>query len=140
MKTLAEGILKIGLVALLMAIPGIALADGERTVKITMSDAMRYDPSEITVKRGETVRFVATNGGKLVHEMVIGTRKELEEHAKHMRAHPHMEHHDAPGMLRLDPGKSGEMGYTFKRAGTFYYGCLEPGHFEAGMIGKIVVQ
>jgi uncharacterized cupredoxin-like copper-binding protein len=31
------------------------------------------------------------------------------------------------------------MKYTFKRTGTLYYGCLEPGHFEAGMIGKVTI-
>src|SRR5262249_20351467 len=111
-------------------------------VAVTMDDTMRYDPAEITVKAGERVRFAATNKGKLVHEIVIGTRKDLEEHAKHMREHPGMDHasHAGDGMLRVDPGKSGEMSYTFKRAGTFYYGCLEPGHFEAGMIGKVTVR
>jgi uncharacterized cupredoxin-like copper-binding protein len=115
-------------------------AFADRAIAVTMDDTMRYDPAEVSVKAGEKVRFVATNKGKLVHEMVIGTRKELEDHAKHMREHPDMQHHDHDGMLRLEPGKSGEMAYTFKRAGTFYYGCLEPGHFEAGMIGKVVVR
>ena len=115
-------------------------AAAERAIAVTMDDTMRYDPPEVTVKKGEKVRFVATNRGKLVHEMVIGTRKQLEDHAKHMREHPGMEHHDHDGVLRLDPGKSGEMAYTFRSAGTFYYGCLEPGHFEAGMIGKVIVQ
>jgi uncharacterized cupredoxin-like copper-binding protein len=57
-----------------------------------------------------------------------------------MREHPHMQHQDGAGMLRLDPGKSGEMTHRFPRAGTFYYGCFEPGHFEAGMVGEVVVQ
>ncbi len=115
-------------------------AFAERTIRVTMSDAMRYDPAEITVKRGETVRFVATNTGKLVHEMVIGTKKELEEHAEHMRKHPQMEHHHSKNTVSVAPGKTGELTWTFPRAGTSYYGCLEPGHFEAGMVGKIVVQ
>lgn len=126
-------------------LPGLLLAlsldaMAQRTIAITMSDTMRYDPAQITVKPGETVRFVATNSGKVVHEIVIGTRKELEEHAKHMREHPHMEHHSGNGMLRVEPGKTGEMTYRFARAGTLYYGCLEPGHFEAGMVGRITVE
>ena len=115
-------------------------AAAQRAIAVTMSDTMRFDPAEITVKRGEAVRFVATNKGKLVHEMVIGTRADLEEHAEHMRKHPHMEHGHHANMLRLDPGKRGELTWRAPVAGTFYYGCLEPGHFEAGMIGKIVVQ
>ena len=110
-----------------------------RTVAIVMADTMRFSPSEITIRRGETVRFVAANNGKLAHEMVLGTRKELDEHAALMRKYPEMEH-DEPNMLHVAPGKKGEMGWRFTKPGEFYFGCLEPGHFEAGMVGKIVVR
>jgi uncharacterized cupredoxin-like copper-binding protein len=126
--------------ALLLAISWDAAA--QRTVSVTMSDTMRYDPAQITVMRGDTLLFVDTNIGKHVLEIVIGTRKELEDHAEHMRKHPGMDHghHEGDGMLRLEPGKTGEMKYRFDEAGTFHYGCLEPGHLEAGMIGKVTVQ
>jgi uncharacterized cupredoxin-like copper-binding protein len=103
-----------------------------------MGDAMRFTPARITVKRGETVRFVARNDGKLMHEMVLGTRADLEAHAQMMRKFPDMEHEE-PHMLHVAPGTSGEMGWRFTKAGEFLYGCLVPGHFEAGMVGTIVV-
>ena len=103
-----------------------------------MSDRMRYSPAEVTVKRGEIVRFVPVNEGQLTHEMVLGTMDELKEHAALMRKFPKMEH-DEPNMAQVSPGKSGEMGWQFTKAGTFYYGCLQPGHFEAGMVGKVIV-
>ena len=31
------------------------------------------------------------------------------------------------------------MGWLFTRDGEFYYCCLVPGHFEAGMVGRIRV-
>lgn len=111
----------------------------KHTIAVEMSDTMRYSPSRITVKRGESVRFVATNSGKLNHEMVLGTRKELDEHAALMRKFPEMEH-DEPNMLHVAPGKSGEMGWQFTKTGEFYFGCLQPGHFEAGMVGKVIVK
>ena len=111
----------------------------KRIVRVEMADTMKFTPAQIEVKRGESVRFVATNSGKLMHEMVLGTRKDLEEHAAMMRKHPEMEH-DEPNMLHVAPGKTGDMGWQFTRAGEFYYGCLVPGHFEAGMIGKVVVK
>jgi uncharacterized cupredoxin-like copper-binding protein len=84
---------------------------------------------------------VATNTGKVMHEMVLGTRKDLEQHAAMMRKHA--DHggmqHDAPNMLHVAPGMSGTMAWQFTRAGRFYYGCLIPGHWEAGMKGSIVV-
>jgi uncharacterized cupredoxin-like copper-binding protein len=110
-----------------------------RTIAIGMADTMRFTPSEITVKRGESVRFVAANNGNLAHEMVLGTKKELEEHAQLMRKYPGMEHDD-PNMVHVAPGKKGEMVWQFTKPGEFYFACLQPGHFEAGMVGKVVVR
>ena len=110
-----------------------------RTIPVDMADTMRYSPMEITIKRGETVRFVAKNSGKIMHEMVLGTMKELKEHLELMRKHPGMEHDD-PYMAHVKPGSSAPMVWEFTKAGEFYYGCLMPGHFEAGMVGKIIVK
>ena len=114
------------------------LRKAKRTVKVDMSDAMRFTPPEISVKRGETVRFVVTNSGKQMHEMVLGTMKELTEHAELMRKHPGMEH-DEPYMAHVAPGKKAEIVWQFTKPGEFHYGCLIPGHFEAGMVGKVRV-
>jgi uncharacterized cupredoxin-like copper-binding protein len=110
----------------------------KRTVRVDMTDQMRFQPAQITVKRGDVIRFVPTNKGQVVHEMVLGTMDDLEKHAELMRKFPEMEH-DEPYMVHVAPGKSGQMGWQFTKAGEFYYGCLIPGHFEAGMIGKIKV-
>ena len=110
-----------------------------RTMHIEMADTMRFTPGEIKVRRGDTVRFVVTNKGKQMHEMVLGTMDELKKHAELMKKHPGMEH-DEPHMAHVAPAKTAEMGWRFSKAGTFYYGCLLPGHFEAGMIGKIIVE
>lgn len=111
----------------------------KRTIRVEMNDQMRFVPTEITVKRGETVRFVPTNKGQVLHEMVLGTMDDLKAHAEMMKKDPGMEH-DEPHMAHVAPGKSGEMGWQFTKAGEFYYGCLIPGHFEAGMVGKITVK
>jgi uncharacterized cupredoxin-like copper-binding protein len=111
----------------------------KREIAIDMSDTMRYSPAQVVVKRGESVRFLVRNRGKQVHEMVLGTRKDLEEHAEMMRRHPGMEH-DEPHMVHVAPGRIGQVGWQFTKAGEFFYGCLVPGHFEAGMVGRIVVH
>ena len=110
----------------------------KRTVRVEMTDQMRFHPAEITVRRGEIVRFVPVNKGQVMHEMVLGTMDELKKHAEMMKKHPTMEH-DEPHMAHVAPGKSGEMGWQFTRAGEFFYGCLIPGHFDAGMIGRVKV-
>ena len=110
-----------------------------RTIEVQMSDAMRFTPSSIKVKRGETIKFVLTNTGRVKHEMVLGTIKELKEHAALMQKFPDMEHAD-PNMVTVEPGKTGELVWRFTKAGTFDFACLQPGHFEAGMVGKVAVK
>lgn len=110
-----------------------------RTMTISMSDTMRFSPTVLTIRRGETVRFVVRNEGKAMHEMVLGTEDDLAKHAEFMLKFPDMEH-DAPHMVHVEPGRSGDMVWTFNRAGEFRFACLVPGHFEAGMVGTIIVK
>ena len=110
-----------------------------RTIKLDMTDAFRFTPGEITVKRGETVKFVVSNNGKQLHEMVLGTTEELKEHAELMKKFPDMEHADA-NMAHVKPGAKGEIVWQFTKAGEYQFACLIPGHYEAGMIGKVVVK
>ena len=110
-----------------------------RTIAVGMDDTMHFTPGDLVLKKGETVKFVVRNGGKIMHEMVIGTMKELKEHAELMRKFPNMEH-DEPYMAHVAPGKKGELTWHFTRAGEFFYACLIPGHLEAGMIAKITVK
>jgi uncharacterized cupredoxin-like copper-binding protein len=110
-----------------------------RTVHVDMSDAMRYSPMEINVRRGDTVRLIAKNSGKVMHELVLGTMAELKEHSEMMKKFPNMEH-DEPHMAHVKPGKTELLVWQFTKAGEFYYGCLLPGHFEAGMVGRVIVK
>ena len=110
-----------------------------RTIEVSMTDAMRFTPAAITVRKDETVRFVVRNDGRLVHEMVLGTDQDLREHAAMMREHPGMAHAE-PNMVRVEPGAKAQMVWTFDKAGRFTFACLVPGHFEAGMKGKVNVD
>jgi uncharacterized cupredoxin-like copper-binding protein len=112
-------------------------SEARRTVKVDMNDAMRFVPASIEVKQGETVRFLITNSGKVKHEFVLGTEKELKEHYELMKKFPEMEHDD-PNMVTVDPGKTGEVVWRFTKAGKVDVGCLQPGHYDAGM--KAVVR
>ena len=109
-----------------------------RTVAIAMSDSMRFSPASVLAKKGETIRFVLKNEGKLKHEMVLGTIAELKEHAALMVKFPQMEHAD-PNQASVEPGKTGELIWHFTKAGTFDFACLQAGHYEAGMKGQVVV-
>jgi len=48
--------------------------------------------------------------------------------------------HDEPYMVHVPAGKTGEIVWTFNRAGDFDFACLIPGHYQAGMVGKVSVS
>lgn len=113
-----------------------------RVVRIAMREEgarMVFVPDRVEVRKGEQIRFVLTNEGMVNHEFVLGTQKEIAEHAKEMKQHPGMEHDDAHsrtlGMYGAD-----ELVWRFTRAGRFLFACLIPGHLEKGMIGTIIVD
>lgn len=109
-----------------------------RTIAVDMGDAMRFTPSTIQAKKGETIRFVVTNSGQLPHEFVLGTIKDLQAHFELMKKFPEMEHAD-DNMLSVKPGQTGEMVWQFTHAGTVSFACLQPGHYDAGMKGQVKV-
>ena len=116
-----------------------ALTAATRTVEIDMADDMRFKPERIEIKQGDTVRFIARNGGQIKHEMVLGTVAELKKHAAVMQKFPEMEHDD-PNAVSVDAGKTGEFAWTFNKPGAYDFACLISGHFEAGMKGRIIVS
>ncbi|MCM5680369.1 cupredoxin family protein [Schlegelella sp. S2-27] len=109
-----------------------------RTIEVRMLDTMRFSPERIDIREGETVRFIHRNDGKVLHEFVLGTKQALDKHAELMMKFPDMEH-DEPHMIHVRPGKAGDMVWTFNRAGEFDFACLIPGHYQAGMVGKVKV-
>lgn len=100
---------------------------------------MLFEPRQITVKKGETVRFLVKNNGATDHEFVLDDHEGMMKHKALMEKFPEMEHAD-PNAVRLEPGKKGEVVWKFTKSGKFVFGCLIPGHMEAGMTGPIVVK
>lgn len=139
--------------------PGTAGAV-DRTIRIKAEDSMRFVPDTLTVKTGQTVKFVITNTGRLTHEFVLAPKSVQKEHEKEMRkmmqsmmqsdgmhmkmggmmqaGKMHMQHSD-PYELELPAGETKTLIWTFTQPGTLQYGCHEPGHYAAGMVGTITV-
>lgn len=103
-----------------------------------MGDAMRFTPANIKATQGETIRFVVKNSGKLSHEFVLGTEKDLKAHYEVMKKNPHMEHAE-DNMLTVAPGQTAELLWQFTQAGKVDFACLHPGHYDAGMKGAVAV-
>jgi uncharacterized cupredoxin-like copper-binding protein len=136
-------------------------AEVSRSVTIDMTDN-RYSIEEITVKAGETIRFIVSNKGQLVHEFNIGTPDMHKGHQKEMAMmvdhgvleadkinHARMKmdmgggktmEHNDPNSALLEPGKSKTIVWKFSNAGTFEFACNVPGHYDAGMVGEVEVK
>jgi len=110
----------------------------DRTVDVTAYDTMSYKPDSLTVQPGETIRFVVTNAGKIRHEFVIGTPEEQREHDQMMQQMPNMVHED-PNSLTLDPGETKTVVWQYSNPGVVEFACHVPGHYPAGMVGKVQV-
>ncbi len=100
---------------------------------------MLFIPDRIEVRKGEQVRFILRNNGLIDHEFVLATTEENREHAEMMKKYPNMQHDD-PNAKRLKSKQTAEIVWRFTKMGEFEFGCLIPGHSEAGMIGKIIVK
>lgn len=118
--------------------PGV-IAEAGRTVVVDMADTMRFSPASITVMQSETIRFVVKNSGNIKHEFVLGTARELKEHYAAMKKFPEMEHAEE-NMVTVAAGQTGEVIWKFTRNGTVNFACLQPGHYDAGMKGRVMVK
>jgi len=132
-----------------------------RTVAITLGDNF-FEPKTIKVRPGETVRFVLSNKGELLHEFNLGTaamhaahQKEMMTMMEHGMMTPtgmnsgmmNMEHgksgmadmkHDDPNSVLVEPGRTKELTWKFGEPMTLEFTCNIPGHYESGMVGKVM--
>lgn len=111
-------------------------AAAPRRIAVTMTDAFRFDPSDVTVQAGETVTFVLTNAGVIEHDFTIGDADAQERHALEMIS-GEMHHGVDPNALMVDAGSSGELTFTFGDPAEWLIGCHVAGHYDAGMQGKL---
>ena len=132
------------------------IGDVTRTIEVTLHDNY-FEPEEIKIGGGETVRFLVTNKGELVHEFNIATAAMHKAHApemmmmvehgvlepdrinhqaaEHMKASMGHGMHEAGNSLLLEPGKSGEIVWKFPDHAELEFACNVPGHYDAGMMG-----
>lgn len=120
--------------------------EADRTIEIRTANELVFDPASVTVSAGETVTFSISNDGDLPHDFVIGDDAAQEEHAAEMAemgedmAEEGAEHGDA-NAVSVPPGDTVELTWTFDGdTDGLRYGCHEPGHYDAGMVGGITVR
>ena len=133
----------------------------DRVINIKMYDNY-YEPNLITIKKGETIKFIITNLGEMVHEYNIGTK---EMHIKHqpemqklidheiitfdkidkkkmkeMSKKDHSLAHSHSNSIMLEPKTQGEIIWKFSKDIELEMACNIPGHYESGMVGKIITK
>ena len=140
-----------------MGEPGNA-AEASRTIEIVMYDNY-YEPEQLDVTSGETIRFVLKNEGDFVHEFNIATADMHASHGPEMMMM--MEHgvlepdrinwdaakamqesmghgmHEEANSILLEPGQSGELIWKFAETDSVEFACNIPGHYDSGMVGDI---
>ena len=137
-------------------------AKATRTVNVVLKD-IAFEPKNLQVKAGETVRFVLVNEGKLPHEFNLGDKAMHAEHQKEMVAmqgkmftagmnHEGMDHgqmamdhggghgHGAGNTVLVMPGQRAELTWTFRKSAPIEFACNVPGHYQAGMVGALTIE
>ena len=134
------------------------LSEVSRTIEIKMYDNY-YEPKEIKIKKGETIKFIVHNYGELVHEFNIATK---EMHIKHqpemmkmveneilladridkkkmkkMAKKNHSMGHSHSNSVLLEPNQSAELIWKFSTDTNLEAACNVPGHYESGMVANI---
>jgi uncharacterized cupredoxin-like copper-binding protein len=112
--------------------PTIGTKENPRVVWMNMDDSLKFMPDSVPVAKGETIRFVLTNSGTVVHEFAVGDAAKVDADVIDGVAVKEAD--------ELDAGSTHALDFTFDGAGPFGYACHEPGHFEAGMKGSIVLS
>ena len=108
---------------------------GAQTIEVKLTDALRMEPAEMTVKAGQPVTFKVTNSGAIDHEFYLGDEAAQTEQEAMMQSGEMV--HDTPEGISLKPGETKELTYTFDEAGQTIAGCHVAGHYAGGMKATI---
>ena len=134
------------------------LSEVDRTIEIKMYDNY-FEPNEIKIRKGETIKFIVSNYGELVHEFNIATKEMHIEHQpemmkmvenqilladkidkkkmKEMAKKDHSMGHSHSNSVLLEPNQKAELIWKFNVNTNLEAACNVPGHYESGMIAKI---
>jgi uncharacterized cupredoxin-like copper-binding protein len=111
-----------------------------KVIKVEATYQMRFMHEAFEAKAGETIKFVVTNTGKIMHEFAVGTKAEHKAHGKMMMANPNMHHGASAGVISIEPGKTDSLIWEFSKPMSAQLACNVPGHYEAGMHSDINIK
>jgi len=131
-------------VVVALAVAAVACGGGDTPeastdFTVVMSD-FAFDPDKVAVPPGEEITITLDNVGSVEHEWVIlkdGVQiaEESELPADEETLLADFVYWEA----EVDPGESGSFTFTAPERGFFQVICAIPGHFTAGMEGRLQV-
>ncbi len=95
---------------------------GAQQLTIHTFDAMRFEPSVITVRAGQPVELTVTNDGSSDHDFALS------------------EGVVEPAKIVVKGGQSATSTFTLDQPGTYNFTCAQFGHAGAGMHGVLIAQ
>ena len=135
------------------------MSEVSKVIEVKMYDNY-YEPSQFKIKKNQTIKFIVYNYGELVHEFNIATK---EMHLKHqpemmkmvvneiivggkidknkmkeMSKTDHSMSHSHSNSVLLEPNQSAELIWKFNNDASLEVACNIPGHYESGMVAKII--
>jgi uncharacterized cupredoxin-like copper-binding protein len=115
---------------------GAAARANDGTIRITIHYS-RFEPADLAVEPGETVRFVIVNTDPIDHELILGDAEVQQVHEEGTEAH----HPPRPGEVSVPAGETVVTTYTFPEiGGPLIFGCHLPGHYDFGMRGLVTIS
>lgn len=126
MKQRAMVVLGVLAMALLAGACGTAGAATEGAngpaIVVTGTDTMRFSPDTIQAKAGQPLTINFKNAGLIPHDLIT------EGATRNVR------------LVNVLPGRAQSGTFVAQQPGEYTFYCSQPGHREAGMVGKIVVS
>lgn len=116
------------------------VSEADRTIRIEGNNELQWEPITVDVAAGETIAFEVVNVGTVRHDFFLGPEEAQEEHEAEMAQMAGEMMHDDPNAITIEPDATGTLAWMFTEPGTVLYGCHEPGHYDAGMVGTITVS
>ena len=135
------------------------MSEVSKVIVVKMYDNY-YEPSEFKINKNQTIKFIVYNYGELVHEFNIATKEMHFKHQpemmkmvvneiivggkidknkmKEMSKTDHSMSHSHSNSVLLEPNQSAELIWKFNTDSSLEAACNIPGHYESGMVAKII--
>jgi uncharacterized cupredoxin-like copper-binding protein len=130
-----QSILPVVTMLLAVALAACGSSGPSKSIRVMMTD-FAFSPNTFTVPAGEQISLAITNDGGVTHSFIImKAGKQVQGHfAEDDQANVYWEE------AAIDAGKSVKDNFTApSEPGEYQIVCGVAGHFEAGMVAKLIV-